>query len=86
LETCTSSGCAGTPTCASVASRFSKQTQRLPDFTLSGKIIETIDRSGDTSRHTYTFQLSLNDTKTGYQVWQGEKEIGKQGTRSTIGF
>ena len=58
----------------------------LPDFTLSGKIIETIDRSGNTSRHTYTFQLSLNDTKTGYQVWQGEKEIGKQGTRSTIGF
>jgi penicillin-binding protein activator len=63
-----------------------KQTDRLPDFTLSGKIIETIDRSGNTSRHTYTFQLSLNDTKTGYQVWEGEKEIGKQGTRSTIGF
>ncbi|MGH7975228.1 MAG: penicillin-binding protein activator LpoB [Limisphaerales bacterium] len=63
-----------------------QQNTRLPDFTLSGKIIETIDRSGDTSRHTYTFQLSLNDTKTGYQVWEGEKEIGKQGTRSTIGF
>jgi penicillin-binding protein activator len=61
-------------------------TARNPDFTLSGKIIETIDRSGNTSRHTYTFQLSLNDTKTGYQVWEGEKEIGKQGTRSTIGF
>jgi uncharacterized protein (TIGR02722 family) len=63
-----------------------QQTTRLPDFTLSGKIIETVDRAGNTSRHTYTFQLSLNDTKTGYQVWQGEKEIGKQGTRSTIGF
>jgi uncharacterized protein (TIGR02722 family) len=63
-----------------------QQNTRLPDFTLSGKIIETIDRAGDTSRHTYTFQLSLNDTKTGYQVWQGEKEIGKQGTRPAVGF
>jgi uncharacterized protein (TIGR02722 family) len=58
----------------------------VPDFTLSGKIIETIDRAGNTSRHTYSFHLSLNDTKTGYQVWEGEKEIGKQGTRSTVGF
>ncbi len=57
-----------------------------PDFTLSGKIIETIDRAGNVSRHTYTFQLSLNDTRTGYQVWQGEKEIGKQGTRPAVGF
>jgi len=63
-----------------------QQNTRLPDFTLSGKIIETIDRSGDTSRDTYTFQLSLNDTKTGYQVWEGEKEIGKQGTRPAVGF
>ena len=63
-----------------------QQNTRLPDFTLSGKIIETIDRAGDTSRHTYTFQLSLNDTKTGYQVWEGEKEIGKQGTRPSVGF
>jgi len=62
------------------------KSTRLPDFTLSGKIIETIDRQGDTRRSTYTFQLALNDTKTGYQVWQGEKEIGKQGTRSAIGF
>jgi len=62
-----------------------KGTQ-TPDFTLSGKIIETVDRSGDTSRYTYTFQLSLNDTKNGYQVWEGEKEIGKQGTRATVGF
>src|SRR5882724_7325191 len=63
-----------------------QKATRLPDFTLSGKIIETIDRAGSTSRHTYSFQLSLNDNKTGYQVWEGEKEIGKQGTRSTVGF
>jgi penicillin-binding protein activator len=63
-----------------------QKTTRLPDFTLSGNIIEHIDRAGNTSRHTYSFQLSLNNTKTGYQVWEGEKEIGKQGTRPTIGF
>lgn len=59
---------------------------RLPDFTLSGKIIETVDRAGSTRRTTYSFQLSLNDTKTGVQVWEGEKEIGKQGKRSSVGF
>lgn len=63
-----------------------QKASRPPDFTLSGKIIETVDRAGNTRRTTYSFQLSLNDTKTGYQVWEGEKEIGKQGTRATVGF
>lgn len=63
-----------------------QKSESLPDFTLSGKIIETVDRAGDTSRHTYTFQLSLNDVKGGYQAWIGEKEIGKQGTRPSVGF
>jgi uncharacterized protein (TIGR02722 family) len=63
-----------------------QQNTRLPDFTLSGKIIETVDRAGDTRRTTYSFQLSLNDTKNGVQAWEGEKEIGKQGTRSSVGF
>ena len=62
------------------------QKTRLPDFTLSGKIIQTVDRAGDTRRTTYSFQLSLNDTKTGVQVWEGEKEVSKQGTRSAVGF
>ena len=63
-----------------------QQTTRLPDFTLSGKIIETTASSGGTHQSTYSFQLSLNDTKNGYQVWEGEKEITKQGAQSTIGF
>ena len=63
-----------------------QKSTRLPDFTLSGKIIETVDRAGSTRRTTYTFQLSLNDPKAGTQVWAGEKEIGKQGTRSSVGF
>lgn len=60
--------------------------QALPDFSLSGKIIETMARSGNTHQATYSFQLTLTDSKTGYAVWANEKEITKQGTQSTVGF
>jgi uncharacterized protein (TIGR02722 family) len=59
---------------------------RTPDFTLSGKIIQLAVKAGDTSQSTYSFQLSLTDSKTGLAVWEGEKEITKQGTRSSVGF
>jgi hypothetical protein len=35
---------------------------------------------------TDSFQLSLTDARTGPAVWEGEKEIGKQGTRPSVGF
>ena len=63
-----------------------RKSEKLPDFTLDGNIIEHIDRAGNTRRTTYSFQLFLNDTKTGYRVWESEKEIGKQGTRASVGF
>jgi len=63
-----------------------QKTTRKPDFTLSGKIIETLARSGSTRQSTYSFQLSLTDSKTGLAVWEGEKEITKQGTRPSVGF
>ena len=63
-----------------------QKTTRKPDFTLSGKIIETTARAGNTHQSTYSFQLSLTDAKTGLAVWEGEKEITKQGTRSSVGF
>ena len=59
---------------------------RTPDFTLSGKIIELGARVGNTRQSTYSFQLSLTDAKTGLAVWEGEKEITKQGARSSVGF
>jgi penicillin-binding protein activator len=88
------SGKALTTTTDPAASGFQQQSLppaeqknlQPPDFTLSGKIIETVDRAGDTSRYTYTFQLSLNGTRSGLQLWEGEKEIGKQGTRAAVGF
>jgi len=63
-----------------------QQVTRTPDFTLSGRIIQTTARMGNTSQSTYSFQLSLTDTKTGLAVWEGEKEITKQGERPSIGF
>jgi uncharacterized protein (TIGR02722 family) len=63
-----------------------QKTTRKPDFTLSGKIIETTARAGSTRQSTYSFQLSLTDSKTGLAVWEGEKEITKQGTRPSVGF
>jgi len=58
---------------------------RLPDFSLSGKIIETVARAGHTHQSTYSFQLSLTD-KSGLAVWESEKEITKQGTQPSVGF
>lgn len=58
---------------------------RLPDFSLSGKIIETTSHVGHTRQSTYSFQLSLTD-KSGLAVWEGEKEITKQGSQPAVGF
>jgi len=60
--------------------------QPLPDFSLSGKIIQTRANSGSTRQSTFSFQLTLTDSKTGNAVWAYEKEITKQGTQSTVGF
>jgi uncharacterized protein (TIGR02722 family) len=62
-----------------------QKTTRTPDFSLSGKIIETSVRAGSTRQSTYSFQLSLTD-KQGLAVWEGEKEITKQGTQPAVGF
>lgn len=57
----------------------------IPDFTLSGKIIETRARAGDVRQSTFSFQLSLTD-KRGLALWEGEEEITKQGKRPSVGF
>lgn len=56
-----------------------------PDFTLSGKIIETRARAGDVRQSTFSFQLSLTDRR-GIALWEGEEEITKQGKRPSVGF
>lgn len=66
------------------ASKAHKNGTLTPDFSLSGKIIETRVRSGNVSQSTFSFQLSLTD-KRGLAVWEGEKEITKQGSRPSVG-
>jgi PBP1b-binding outer membrane lipoprotein LpoB len=68
-----------------LAPSIQRQPTQLPDFTLSGKIIETLVRAGDTRQATYTFQLSLTDQR-GLAVWESDKDITKQGTRPSVGF
>lgn len=59
---------------------------RLPDFTLSGKIIETTVKAGRTRQSTYSFQMSLG--KGNYAVWEDEREITKsgKGKGASVGF
>ena len=58
----------------------------IPDFSLSGKIIETKVNDGKIHQSTFSFQLTMTDPKTGYAVWASEKEITKQGSKSSVGF
>lgn len=62
-----------------------REPQRLPDYSLSGKIIEKRDRQDNVRQVTYTFQLSLTDGN-GLAVWEEEKQITKQGKRGIIGW
>ncbi len=62
-----------------------KKNTRLPDYSLSGKIIEQRERAGDVRQSSFVFQLSLT-SKDGVAVWEDEKTITKQGKRSTVGF
>ena len=63
-----------------------EKTQKLiPDFTLSGKILETRAKAGNVRQSTFSFQLSLTD-KRGLALWEGEEEITKQGKQPSVGF
>ena len=58
-----------------------KGTLQAPDYSLSGKIIESVARAGNVTQSTFTFQLSLTEIKTGLAMWEDEYEIVKQGTK-----
>jgi PBP1b-binding outer membrane lipoprotein LpoB len=75
------------PTEDTVAAEARKGAPALtPDYTLSGKILESRAKAGSTRQATYTFQLSLTEVKTGLSVWEEEKAITKQGTKNSVGF
>jgi len=57
-----------------------------PDYTLTGSVTQIRAKEGRTNQSTFIFHLKLNDTHTGTSVWQGEKQITKQGTRAGVGL
>lgn len=59
--------------------------QRLPDYTLTGKIIDNYTRSGKKRQASYIFQLSLTN-QDGLAVWEDEKIITKQTKSSSVGW
>jgi uncharacterized protein (TIGR02722 family) len=57
-----------------------------PDYTLTGKVIEDMDRAGNKRQKTYVFQLTLTSIRDGLAIWEDEKTITKAGSRSGAGW
>ncbi len=57
-----------------------------PDFSLSGRLIETKATAGRTAQMTYSFQLSLTEIKTGLALWEDQVDITKQGKKNAVGW
>lgn len=57
-----------------------------PDYVLTGKVIEDRNRAGNRREKVYAFQLTLTDTRNGLAIWEEEKTIVKQGSRSSVGW
>lgn len=64
-----------------------KQRLLVPDYTLYAKLIQQSDRNSRITQNTYSFQMSLVETRTGNAVWEEEKQIAKQTRRpGTVGW
>ena len=55
-----------------------KQKLLVPDYTLYAKLIQQTDRNKKVTQNTYSFQMSLVQTKTGLTVLEEERSIAKQ--------
>lgn len=62
-----------------------KPLTRLPDYSLSGKLIENRVRVGNKMQASYVFQMALT-SQDGLAIWEEEKTITKQGRRSALGL
>ena len=62
-----------------------QQDTRIPDYTLSGRIIQSRAQAGRIRQSAFVFQLSLS-SNAGIAIWEDEKTIVKQGSRNTVGF
>jgi penicillin-binding protein activator len=59
---------------------------RLPDYTLSGKLIENHTTAGDVHQSTFYFQMTLTNAKTGDSVWEDQTPITKIGSHASVGM
>jgi uncharacterized protein (TIGR02722 family) len=56
-----------------------QQTQiARPDYTLAGTIISQRSRDSRATQMTYTFALTLTDSKSGLAVWEDVRDIAKK--------
>ena len=62
------------------------QALDLPDFSLSGKLLEQRATDGKDRQVTYTFQLSLTELSSGYAIWEDEVNIQKVGRKSNLSW
>jgi uncharacterized protein (TIGR02722 family) len=59
---------------------------KLPDYTLSGTLMQDTVKAGSTRQVSYIFQLSLTSVKDGIAIWEGEKIITKQGNKPAVSW
>ena len=59
---------------------------QMPDYSLSGKLLEDKVTSGRDRQITFSFQLSLTEIATGLAVWEDEVQITKAGRKSSVGW
>ena len=59
---------------------------KMPDYSLSGKLLENKVSVGHDRQVTYTFQLSLTEVSSGLAVWEDEVEITKAGRKPSVGW
>ncbi len=61
-------------------------TTTLPDYSLSGKLLEDRVRAGKDRQVTYSFQMSLTEVGSGLAVWEDEVQISKAGRKPSVGW
>ena len=66
------------------------RTQTIPQLVLTSKLIAVKTTApgflDKTKQASYVFQMNLVDTRNGLELWNGEKDITKQGTGAKVGF
>ena len=58
----------------------------LPDYSLSGKLLEDRAKAGRDRQVTYSFQLTLTEVTSGLAVWEDEVQITKAGRKASVGW